>query len=232
MKPSRVGRARDALELTLGSVRKRGLVATAGILATSAIEKWYDWRNGTRTTGWLPLDELSIASANRERGRAYQATPAFAFVRLLQKVSIPRQIGFVDFGCGKGRAMLLAAEAGFERVIGIEFASELADEARRNVARWRATRGKTCDICVVEGDVLDYHIARTDGVFFLFNPFDDVVLDGVLDRIEASFRSAPREMWIIYHNPLESSRIEARRQFSRVASHSFWGNEFSVYKCS
>lgn len=224
-----MGRVRDALVLTLGSVRKRGVVATFGILATSAVDLWYDWRHGTHTSGWSSLDTLSISSPNRVRGRAYQATPALAFTRLLQKVHIPRDAGFVDFGCGKGRALLLAAEAGFTRVVGIEFATELVVEAQRNVDRWLSARKRACDIRIVEGDVLDYPIAQPDRVFFLFNPFDEVILDGVLDRIEASLKAAPREVWIIYHNPLESSRIDGRRRFKRIASHSFWGNEFSVY---
>jgi SAM-dependent methyltransferase len=219
-----------ALKLTLGSLRKRGVVATAGVLATSAVDLWYDWRRGTRTAGWVDLDAFSIASPNRERGRAYQATPAFAFRRLLQTVSIPRDAGFVDFGCGKGRAVLLAAESGFARAVGIEFAPELAAEARRNAERWLSASGQVREIRIVEGDVLDYPIERRDSVFFLFNPFDGVMLDRVLDRIEASLEALPRHAWIIYHNPLESERIHARRRFELVARHTFWGNEFSVYR--
>jgi SAM-dependent methyltransferase len=218
-----------ALRQTWGSLRSRGVVATAGILATTAIDLWYDVRRGTRTAGWVDLEEFSISSSNREHGRAYQATPAFAFARLLRKVQMPRQCGFVDFGCGRGRVLLLAADAGFERVVGIEFAAELVADARRNIQRWLETSGRTCELNVVEGDVLDYSVAKQDAVFFLFNPFDDVVLDGVLDRIELSLDMHPRNAWIIYHNPLEGSRIDRRRRFHKAGTHTFWGNEFAVY---
>jgi SAM-dependent methyltransferase len=218
-----------ALKLTWGSLRSRGISATAGILATHAVDLWFDLRRGTRTAGWVPLDEFSITSPNRAHGRAYQATPAFAFAKLLRTVNIPRDCGFVDFGCGRGRALLLAADAGFKRVVGIEFASELVADARRNVQRWSQTSALRCELRVVEGDVLDYPIAPDDAVFFLFNPFDDVVLDGVLDRIDASLDSVPRETWIIYHNPLEGSRIDRRSHFKKAAAHTFWGNDFSVY---
>lgn len=219
-----------ALRLTIGSLRKRGPAATLGILATSAVDLWYDWRRGTRTAGWVALEEFSIESPNRDRGRAYQATPAFAFAKLMQKVAIPREAGFVDFGCGKGRVLLLAADQGFRRVVGIEFASELVVAAKENTERWRAARGSPCDFHVVEGDVLHYKIDPQDRVFFFFNPFDDVILDGVLDNIERSLELAPREAWIIYHNPLEGARIDARTRFQRLARHSFWGNEFAVYR--
>jgi SAM-dependent methyltransferase len=219
-----------ALKLTWGSLRSRGVVATAGILATTAVDLWFDLRRGTRTAGWVPLDAFSITSPNRARGRAYQATPAFAFSRLLRTINVPRNCGFVDFGCGRGRALLLAADAGFKRVVGIEFAAELVADARRNVQRWTDARRRTCQVSVVEGDVLDYPIAREDAVFFLFNPFDDYILDGVLDRLEASLDAAPREAWIIYHNPLEGSRIDRRQRFRKAGTHTFWGNEFSVYR--
>ncbi|MGH7696219.1 MAG: class I SAM-dependent methyltransferase [Gemmatimonadaceae bacterium] len=219
-----------ALRKTWGSLRSRGVVATAGILATTAIDLWYDVRRGTRTSGWVDLDDFSIASANREHGRAYQATSAFAFTRLLRKVDVPRQCGFVDFGCGRGRVLLLAADAGFERVVGIEFAAELAADARRNVERWTQTSARTCHLNVIEGDVLDYAVSKHDAVFFLFNPFDDVVLDGVLDRIEFSLDMNPREAWIIYHNPLEGTRIDRRPRFAKAGTHTVWGNDFSVYR--
>lgn len=219
-----------ALKLTWGSLRSRGVAATAGIIATTAVDLWFDLRRGTRTAGWVPLDEFSITSPNRTRGRAYQATPAFAFARLFRKVSIPRNCGFVDFGCGRGRAMLLAADAGFERVVGIEFAAELAADARRNVQRWIGRSERVCRMSVIEGDVLDYPIVPEDAVFFLFNPFDDLILDGILDRVEASLDAAPRAAWIIYHNPIEGSRIERRPRFRKTGMHTFWGNDFSVYR--
>lgn len=220
----------QAVQLTLGSIRKRGVLKTAGILATSLIDRMYDWRYGTETLGWIPLDEVEVPSASREHGRAYQPTSALAFNRLLRKVPLPRQVGFVDFGCGKGRVLLLAAEAGFARVVGIEFAPQLAAEARRNVGRWRDARAAACQFSVIEGDVTDYQISRGDGVFFFFNPFDDVVLDAVLDRLDESLRVAPREAWIVYHNPVECSRIDARSTWHRVTDYSFLGNDFAVYR--
>lgn len=218
------------LKLTLGSVRKRGVVATAGILATTVFDRLYDVRHGTHTLGWSSLDEYAITGPNREHGRAYQPTSAFAFKRLMSEVDIPRDVGFVDFGCGKGRVLLLAAELGFARVVGIDFVPELVADARRNAERWLARSLSTCDMRIVEGDVLDYAIEPNDAVFFLFNPFDDVILGGVLDRVERSMDRAPRQTWIIYHNPLESACIDARVRFERISSHSFWGNEFAVYR--
>jgi len=51
----------------------------------------------------------------------------------LSALAVPyEKFTFIDFGCGKGRAMLLAAERPFRRLIGIDFSHELLMVARRN----------------------------------------------------------------------------------------------------
>ena len=52
------------------------------------------------------------------------------FRRLMRTLSLPPGSGFVDFGCGKGRVLLLAAGFGFARITGVEFAKELCDIAK------------------------------------------------------------------------------------------------------
>ena len=49
----------------------------------------------------------------------------------------PRDEGdvFVDFGCGKGRVLFLAARYRFARIIGVELSERMAEQARRNLAR-------------------------------------------------------------------------------------------------
>ena len=46
------------------------------------------------------------------------------------------QLSFVDYGAGKGRVLLLAAQHPFAAVGGIEFAEELHDDAAMNIAQF------------------------------------------------------------------------------------------------
>ena len=51
----------------------------------------------------------------------YQATRAGRFDRVLRSVPIaPADYTFVDMGCSKGRALLLAARFGFRDIVGVE----------------------------------------------------------------------------------------------------------------
>jgi hypothetical protein len=59
-------------------------------------------------------------------------------------------------------------------------------------------------VCADAGNV-DY----SDGhVFFFFNPFGAPTLQAVLDSIERSLRSAPRQVTIIYYNAVHEPVLE------------------------
>src|SRR5262249_16540884 len=50
----------------------------------------------------------------------------------------PRGLTFVDFGSGKGRALLCAAARPFKRIVGVEWSTDLCAIARRNVELFRS----------------------------------------------------------------------------------------------
>jgi predicted RNA methylase len=62
---------------------------------------------------------------------------------------------FIDFGCGKGRAALLASEFGFREVVGVELNTKLAEIAQTNVTKWNSQGKATSPIRIVCGDALD-----------------------------------------------------------------------------
>ena len=49
------------------------------------------------------------------------------------------EVSFIDVGAGMGRAVLLAAELPFRRVVGVELNPTLARIARKNLTAWRAS---------------------------------------------------------------------------------------------
>lgn len=120
---------------------------------------------------------------------------------------------FVDLGCGMGRALLLASELPFRKVVGIEFKSELAHGARQNAAAWIAAGRARCPIEVVEQDALDFAFPDEPLLIFLYNPFGEELLRGVLDRL-ASARSAGVDVLYLY--PVFGFLFEQGRRFQRL----------------
>ena len=104
---------------------------------------------------------------------------------------------FIDFGAGKGRAMLVASELPFHQVIGIELNPVLADTAQLNLDHWLATHAADATaspiapIRLYEQDALTFDLPRTPTLAFLFHPFEAPVLKLLLRRIEARFAKSP-----------------------------------------
>src|SRR5438034_2673150 len=114
---------------TLASAFKRlvDLLRGFGVVNTLSVCVWtlddqhlrsFDRRYGVRTSGYVSLASTSVDRAKLRHATSYGPVNAWAFRRLLRNLSLPRTLHFADLGCGLGRACILAAEYGFEKVTG------------------------------------------------------------------------------------------------------------------
>ena len=55
---------------------------------------------------------------------------------------------------------------------------------------------------IVNNDAFYYKIPGDADCIFLFNPFDELIMSGVVKNISESLRSHPRKITIIYVNPI------------------------------
>jgi SAM-dependent methyltransferase len=195
------------------SLKTVGFLTTIRHIAGALIDRSFDIRYGTRTAGWESLGKIEIDSSNKKRGVDYHPSRAKPLERLLGRLAIPKNYGFVDFGCGKGRVLLLALKYGFTTVRGIEFAQSLCEIARNNVKIFRKRTGLKGKAEVVCEDVVFYRIRPDEHIFYLFNPFDEEVLRKVIKNIEVSYTKKPRRLWLIYFNPVNHRIIEETAQF-------------------
>jgi len=219
------------------SLRERGVRETArrsrrriAILSSKALDAYFDLRHGTETRHFVMLDEQrDVTSPNHVHGVRYEPTRARPLRRLLRELPAPRGGVFVDIGCGKGRALMVAAETGFRRLVGVDYSSELCRIARRNLERFARARGGGIAFEVNESDAADFAFAPDHDVIYLFNPFDLPVVRSVLDRLEDSLRAHPRKAWLIYTSPVWHEEIEGRAAFACVARRVYGGYDFAVY---
>lgn len=167
--------------------------------AKNATDYWFDVRHGTRTRGIVQLETLNIASARKADGQFYVATPRYEFTHMMKRIGVdPKAYVFIDLGCGMGRVLLYAAEAGFRRVIGVEFSPDLAAVARRNAARFSAGDGS--EIHVVTADAAEFSFPPQPCIIFLFNPFSSAVMKTVLARIKQVYDAGNRDIYLIWYN--------------------------------
>lgn len=214
------------------TVRNGGVVHAVRVGWFSLLDTWYDYRHGTDTISRIHPSRVQTNSENKQRSSGYGATRALPFFGLLKRLQLPKDQTFVDLGAGKGRVMFLAAQWGFKRIVGIEFSKPLCEIALNNlqVLRLRRLLQADADLRIVESDVTQYEFGPTDSILFLFDPFDAVIMNRVLENLGSSIRRHPRPVWLIYNTPAEHSTVMASGVFEHTEKLLVRGTEFQIYR--
>jgi SAM-dependent methyltransferase len=136
----------------------------------------------------------TIPSRYADQGAVETANTDYRVLEILfSRVELRPNDVVVDVGCGKGRVLnFLLGLSGGNRIVGLELDPAIAARTRRRLRKYDRVR-------IISGD------ARTmippDGtIFYLYHPFNDVVLRDVLPRFKAV--TAPGRPVIIYYNPV------------------------------
>ena len=167
------------------------------------IDRWNDQRLGIDAAGMHTPAELSLRGENAEFAVEYYATPTWLFRRLVNSLEIDvGRFVFVDYGCGKGRVLALAAERPFLRVEGVELSEDLHRLALGNIAKARNSGALRAPVVVHHQDATAYELPKHPLVIYLFNPFGEKVVARVLDAIQSSLRETPRDAYVIYANAI------------------------------
>jgi hypothetical protein len=168
------------------------------------VDEDFDLRHQLDTGGKISLDVLSINSDNKWQGTHYQAIFPDRFRESIDSLSIePQEYTFVDIGAGKGRALFLAQDMGFKRVIGVEFALELVQICQQNISRKVAAGlASVSPVEIVHTDALSYKLPNEQTVLYFYNPFGEEIMVRMIERIRASLEEMPRPIKIVYENPL------------------------------
>jgi SAM-dependent methyltransferase len=181
------------------SIFYRGFVNTIKLLS---YEKKYEKQLGIDTLSIENLDQLTLASKNSKENHHYQGASYFVLYSIFN--SIPESFKkntFIDYGCGKGRALFVAEQCGFELLIGVDIAKELIDLANQNLLKYNK-KSKNSSINFVFEDATQFKIPQDACLFYFFNPFGPQILNPVLQNIKESVKNYPREIYCIYLNPI------------------------------
>jgi len=116
---------------------------------------------------------------------------------------VPTDGVFLDLGAGKGRAMMLAAQRGFTRVIGVESSRTYCDQARSNLERLRVSHPEV-SLEVICTDARTYEIPDAVTTLFLYNPFASEVMVPVIRSIFRSLSRRGRAFHVVYMNPVHA----------------------------
>ncbi|NBW00671.1 MAG: class I SAM-dependent methyltransferase [Betaproteobacteria bacterium] len=149
----------------------------------------FDLDYGTNTT--TPLAKSGFPDLpNLAHGKPYMASWTSEIqqsFRLLTSSLGPRMplYSFVDIGCGKGKVPIvwrLSCEASGirQRIVGLDYVASFIDIAQQN---HRKVFGNDGEFIAADATDFRYETLGNGLIAYLYNPFDNVILDKVLRQL-------------------------------------------------
>lgn len=188
----------------------------------------YDWEHRVNTTSG------AVHWRDRLLGvfhSPYQPTEAALFHEMMRVLSEHAAIDwprftFVDLGSGKGRTLLMASDYPFRRIIGVELLPGLNRIARENLAVYKNETQKCFTMESRCEDAASFVFPGDPMVLFLFNPLPESGLRRVMQNLTRSLSEQPRDVYVVYHNPLLEHVLLAHAAMVQIAA----THQFSIFK--
>ena len=221
-----------ALARLIELLQSEGLMATQRKVMTSLrarIMRWSDRRweceNHIKTIDEMSLDGLAIEQNKKKHGFDY--VPSFC--RLIHNLiwnverqleSTPYQLSdcvFIDYGSGKGQALMAAAEYPFKELIGVEFSTELHQIAIKNLDTYRKDHPQASPIRSVNTDATEFDIPDQPCLLYFYNPFDEYVMSTIIRKIRDRTQNTPYPIYIIYAQLREEDPYHVTKNISLIS---------------
>ncbi len=157
----------------------------------------FDLRYGVDTSGLIGGPDLRSGHKNDVFNTAYYGMAPSRFQHVIadwlsdDSHAAVATYNFVDLGCGKGRAVMMASEFPFRQVIGVELNRSLAKIARRNIAAWTASGRTACPVQILRQDATEFVFPDGPCLLYLFNPFAAPVVERLIESIATEFAARP-----------------------------------------
>lgn len=184
----------------------------------------FDQRYGVDTGGLIWGERLDLQSGDAYWATGYYGVSPSVFWQAMDRLALPwPNYTFVDIGCGKGRALMLALRYPLRRVLGVELSPELAAVAHNNLERFHAAWRTHTPAAAIAGNATTFDLPSGPLVVYLYHPFAAPVMKQFLLRLQASLEREPRDIYLLYTNPELDGLLQSSPVLTRL-----WEEHFSM----
>jgi SAM-dependent methyltransferase len=186
-----------------------------GRLHLYVAEAAFDLFHGVQTRGLVRHRNVGTF----EHAMRYEATRRSRLKQSLAALPIrPTDFTFVDIGCGRGLVLLLAAQRGYRRIIGVELSDELCDVARENARAFSGSEhGASLNaIQVVHADAAEWELPVEPLVVYVYNPFARPAFEAFAANLSRSILAHPRQLFLIYMFPESRTALDAIQELEVI----------------
>ncbi len=180
----------------------------------------FDRKFNVETRGTEAVEELSADETLTRHARRYEAVTTKQMSVLMTKLPTLdfSKFNFVDLGSGKGRALFIAAEYPFKRIIGVEYGRELNNLAIRNIRTYRNPAQRCFNIESFCADASAYEFPSESTICFMNNPFDEVLMQKLMDSLTEALKKVPRDFFIVYLHANHPGIVNRHKQWELLHS--------------
>ena len=157
---------------------------------------------------YASTEELGLPA---KRGYHYAHSGGVNLERVLDHLRIVEEDAIVDFGSGKGGALITFAKFPFSKITGVELLPELAAIAEQNFKILNIS-----NVTIVVSDATEFTDLDADNYFYFYSPFPRPVMAAVLRNIQASLGKKPRCAHLVYCNPEFHDVVESDSPFHKT----------------
>jgi SAM-dependent methyltransferase len=175
----------------------------------------FDSEFGVDTLGIVPTEQITTDKRLAAQIVCYAGSQPSIVRRGLAALGPVEDYTLLDFGCGKGRATIVASEFPFRQVIGVELSPVLCAVARENAAIIARKFPGRPAITIINANVLEFALPAGKLVIFAYHPFGAEILAGVVKRFEATLAEETPHIFFVYDNPVHAEVLDASRAFVR-----------------
>jgi SAM-dependent methyltransferase len=236
--PSRLARLKQAIvgrsptqlaQAAIKTVIAKLKSITPAARAAARADQAFDRRWGTDTSRQIGMNALDFSTELKNASFHYQPSGAHVLDEAVAISGIDAaSYSFIDYGCGKGRIVLLAAAKPFARAIGVEYSALLTAIAQTNSIIFLARSGASVTPEFWQGNAADYVPPEGPLFCYFYNSFGGDILARCLDQLQAAkARDAGRPILFAYVNPQFGDLIAARPAWRKRTA----GNDIAVFEC-
>lgn len=169
------------------------------------------------------VDNKSLGLDEFGEGIFYAPSENRDLEKILNTLRISPLDRILDYGAGKGAAMMLMDNYDFAEVAGVEISKELCEIAKKNFKHLQKPHLK-----VYESDAREFSDIERFTHFYFLHPFPPDVMEVVLNNIRDSFIKNLRKVNLIYYSPAHKNVFEERNDLFLNVSIKGWRYETNI----
>jgi SAM-dependent methyltransferase len=162
-----------------------------------------DRQLGVETSAQVPRSAQMSGVKMDKYAVQYQGLQPSILRKCLNLIGVTDEMTFIDIGCGKGRALMVAAEYPFRQIIGVELSDFILATARLNFKNLTKKNARYGDVKLLHGDASDPPLDRGINVLAFFNSFTGDPVHFLIENMRQHLKASPEsEIWLICLNPV------------------------------